>query len=434
MRKLIFTLLLLISVSCQNNEDITVLDTDKDSNLQSDLELMMTDLNDKIIESNILSAKEGKGVSNFYDEFGYPKPSFGTSINEEANVLLIPMLDEEGYLVSWLTSKKEDDNFEYLAYKANKDVSSNIKISELSDLVYEISENKEIIYEESEKGQKSLTGKLFLTCITEGYYVCVSTPALEIIDCGYTETNRYCYLEYEDDPSSGPSDEFLDSGDSSIGGGVGSIDPFAELRDPCKQMEKLEDDDEMIGMLKELQTKTTDDKEYLRFFVKENGSYSYSELVEGASGAAGVNVTISTKVDGYMHSHYSGLLSIFSPADIKDMYNMYDEGKMKNWRKFMSILVTGSGTTYVLKIKDLAKFKAYGQRWFLNNVDFLANEAFYNVTINTNNSNYNNELGFLHYYLKGSGLILFKGNPISFDNWTGVTTNEAGNGIIGDCN
>ncbi|MDC6364505.1 MULTISPECIES: hypothetical protein [Flavobacteriaceae] len=201
---------------------------------------------------------------------------------------------------------------------------------------------------------------------------------------------------------------------------------------PCKQMDKLGDDTNIFNALIDLKAKVSADREYGRA-IYYNDPIGFSPYLTGAPGGAGISITVTSKIDGFMHSHYTGLLSIFSGSDVKAVYDLYKANKIKNWKTFVFMVVTG-GTTYAIKIDNINDFNSFGNN-FLSSADkFNFFEQLFDSKVNTTNSNLQNEIGFAN-LIKGSGLKLFKGNPINFSTWTGITTNNAGTGIINDnCN
>lgn len=202
---------------------------------------------------------------------------------------------------------------------------------------------------------------------------------------------------------------------------------------PCRQMNQLALETRMISKLKDLKTKTSSNKEYASF-VHYTSPMSFSSYITGTPGSGEINFPLpAAGINGLVHSHYNGLLSIFSGSDVRAIYELYKHGKIKGIKKFVFIVVT-SNTTYALMVDSTGKFNTFGQNFLSTDEKFQAFELLFRAKVSTSNSNSQNEIGFAN-LMKGSGLKLFKGNPITFSTWTPITTNSAGNGIINDnCN
>lgn len=205
-----------------------------------------------------------------------------------------------------------------------------------------------------------------------------------------------------------------------------------EFKTPCKQMDEAESDSPLKAKLSELKGKTNDNREFGRLIT---GTYptKFSGFLVGRPNEAGISFVASSKIDGFLHSHYKGLLPVFSGSDIKAIYDLHKESKIRKWKTFSAYLVT-SGTTYALKIDDINDFLAFGDRFLSSENKFNGFESLINLNIKLTNTNVQNELAFAN-LIKGSGLKLFKGNPVNFGTWTPITSNKAKTGIINDnCN
>jgi hypothetical protein len=77
-----------------------------------------------------------------------------------------------------------------------------------------------------------------------------------------------------------------------------------------------------------------------------DGTISES-YVEGQAGELEISLTIPNQIDGFIHSHYLGGLSVFSVSDLATLAWMYKNGKIKDFKSFIMGVVTSSGTHYI---------------------------------------------------------------------------------------
>lgn len=117
-----------------------------------------------------------------------------------------------------------------------------------------------------------------------------------------------------------------------------------------------------------------------------------------------------------MHSHYEGLLSIYSVTDLHDLYLKILNDQVTD--DFFSALVTKSGTRYLLIIADKAKFIAFGNKHLFTkkNRDLLELK-YEKYNIKKNVSNDANERGFMKMITQmDAGINTFSGNS-NFSDW-----------------
>lgn len=163
-----------------------------------------------------------------------------------------------------------------------------------------------------------------------------------------------------------------------------------------------------------------------------NGQYVY---VQGAANTPGFDLPVNAPIGGLMHSHYSGLLSIFSPDDLYSMVALYKANKMSDPETFYMGLVTTSGTPYLLYIDNMANFQTFAD--FITSTDSYDDYAWaYQNLFNIRPSNTGevNEANFLNYIRGASiGVRLHKGNA-TFDQWSPVKSDGNGNTVPNPCN
>ncbi|KFE97369.1 hypothetical protein [Chryseobacterium luteum] len=117
-------------------------------------------------------------------------------------------------------------------------------------------------------------------------------------------------------------------------GGSGENPNNSNDADPCEKSKKIGKNDKTKDLFEGLKTKVNSTKEFGQI-LKESGGQINSTSVEGESGTGGIDFSISEQIDGVIHSHYSGLLSIFSPADLASLSVIYAKGKIKDINTFI---------------------------------------------------------------------------------------------------
>ena len=124
-----------------------------------------------------------------------------------------------------------------------------------------------------------------------------------------------------------------------------------------------------------------------------------------------------TKIKGVMHSHYAGLLSVYSVDDLQDIYLQLVNPTVTD--DFFSALVTKSGTRYLLSIADKSKFIAFGNKYLSTDVKKRDLSKLYisKYNITTSTTNEGNERGFMKMMTElNIGLNTFSGNA-NFTEW-----------------
>ena len=174
-------------------------------------------------------------------------------------------------------------------------------------------------------------------------------------------------------------------------------------------------------------------------------NYTY-QTFDGTINSPGSTYTGNTTMKGIIHSHYNGLISIFTAGDLEDLYL-----KLKNYPDitddFFIGVVTSSNTAYLLQVPDRATFIAFGDKFLSDQAkveDFTENKIFKKYNIQPNNSNSDNELGFLKMMTDlnmGVSLASVDFNAattsagIVFDTWTKKEYNKKTKTIIpSNCN
>lgn len=230
-----------------------------------------------------------------------------------------------------------------------------------------------------------------------------------------------------------------DDGGWEYPGGSGDTEP--EEEDPCKKLAKIGKSSDTKSFMNTLKGKTTDNKEHGYVLAEASGTV-YEYPIEGQPGQAGISFTlgIGDKIDGYIHSHYGGLLSIFSPDDMFAIAMFLKNNSIKDFNTFVIGVVTASGTQYMMVIDDPVKFQTFADGLFIGNNfderDLNIYKKLYNETFNIKetNSSAENETSFLHYEESSmSGLKVLKGSE-NMQNWQSLELDQNNNVVPTNCN
>jgi hypothetical protein len=124
-------------------------------------------------------------------------------------------------------------------------------------------------------------------------------------------------------------------------------------------------------------------------------------------------------------------MPIFSGSDVKAIYDLQKLGKVADMSKFTVGVVTASGTTYMMKINDPAKFATFAATNFTTTAQFQTFETYYSNSEKVyealgRDKTTAYELALLS-ALKDSGITLLKGNA-TFTTWNTDTINVT-NGV-----
>ncbi len=203
---------------------------------------------------------------------------------------------------------------------------------------------------------------------------------------------------------------------------------------PCQLANLLAANPNFRALMQSLKDSTVDNKEHgILYDMGPNGNMSI-EIHKGLPDSGDIDLPVTTLNDGYLHSHYTGLLSVFTPMDLLSFCQMYSNGWMQSPSTFTAGVVTANGTQYLLKIENLTLFQTFSQN--LTGTTINKYKEFYKIMYNIKDTNTNedNEKNLLKYLdqLK-SGLKLFRGNA-NFTQWTPLGLDANNNVIVKPCN
>jgi len=140
--------------------------------------------------------------------------------------------------------------------------------------------------------------------------------------------------------------------------------PKEEPTDPCASMKKKMASAEFTKVMNDLDGLTTGNYEAGRAYTYADGKYTFTSH-DGNANDPEIQYSPSyvAKIDGFIHSHYDGLLKTFSPNDLLMPYHWFiNKNGINNLNTFSLGLVTSEGT-YFLFVSDLAKYMAFGKKY-----------------------------------------------------------------------
>ena len=200
--------------------------------------------------------------------------------------------------------------------------------------------------------------------------------------------------------------------------------PGPKPKKPCEKIQEIGKHEITKQLFEHLKTnKVNDNKEWGIVGKEENAQIQYQEL-PGEQETGGIKFTFNPgiKIDFYLHTHYAGLFSVFSPIDLGTLSHWYKNGHINNTETFIYGLVTASNTQYIMIIDDPAKFNVFGEGFLKNGqVDEVRTEAWggwsyalYNIKID--GSINVNEEGLVRLLDdRNTGLKMLKGSNNSND-------------------
>ncbi|MGB4776269.1 MAG: hypothetical protein WBP45_13925 [Daejeonella sp.] len=347
--------------------------------------------------------------------------------------------------LEYLKNHQYDASGNYLS-KLQKDFSGYIEYSELNGkrlFVVRIEKGKRTkayrlgattgtkVESQSGSGTKTMGFECFEVCTPVYVTYCTYSGDPEIEFCGdpqYVGDNCYPFCVFIPDdplppgggePGEGPGDE---------GGGGPGEQPEPEEPaepDPCQQAKALGKNEGFKDKMNDLKSKTGLPNEVGYEMRKDaNGNMTYNPIT-GLPGKGQIDFNPATPIDGYIHTHYTGLLPIFTLDDVKAAYLLANSGKVTNWETFTAGVVTDQGTTYLFKIEDNVAFGVFGNAHLGDQTKLDALWGIYNGLYYTyhdlmgKSPNEANELAFLK-TLEDAGIKTFKGDITNFNSWNAI--------------
>lgn len=209
--------------------------------------------------------------------------------------------------------------------------------------------------------------------------------------------------------------------------------PLLELEEepteePCIKMNLLKND---VGFKQKLQDlKTAADNNYFEttIIIADNNNNTPTDNYNYVSSNGNPNIPQAPYLfypgisKGLLHNHYSGLLSIFTVADLAGIYDIVKNPNVTA-DELTFALVTKAGTVYALTINDKNQFIAFGNKNLSNEYQkqYLISDLIKNYNVIETNSNDTNEKGFQKMMKDyNMGINLFRGDNVNFNSWTKI--------------
>jgi hypothetical protein len=222
-------------------------------------------------------------------------------------------------------------------------------------------------------------------------------------------------------------------------------------KDPCVNLKKLGADTNFKARLGNLKVAAEQfsvealNTIYNSATPTPTNNFTYQNFQGTAANPSTFQYPATTAMVGIIHSHFAGLLSIFSPTDLQDLYNYMINPLITD--DFFIGVVNSTGTAYILQISDRAKFLAFGDKYLSDEkkiAKFDKDVWYEKYHIEPNNATSDNEKGFLKMMNDmdiGTSLAseTFTPNvpitPTTFANWTKKKFNPNTNSVdASNCN
>ncbi len=228
------------------------------------------------------------------------------------------------------------------------------------------------------------------------------------------------------------------------GGAPNSNNSFSKIlvdnnSTPCEKVTNVGKHLDTKSLMKKLQGKVTDNKEH-GYILETTEMGIQGHYINGNANDPEIGFSINTgKIDGYIHSHYTGTLSVFSPADIFAIAQIYKKGKIRDLNTFVAGVVTSQGTQYLMVIDDIKKFTNFANTICdhygnLNIITDYYSKRYNGMNIKETNDTVVNECNFVSFLTKHSlGLKLLKGTK-DLNKWTTQELDKKGKVVSKDCN
>lgn len=221
------------------------------------------------------------------------------------------------------------------------------------------------------------------------------------------------------------------------GGGGGGVTPppadppqiMPQVANPCEKVQALGTSELFRNKMAKLIGYTGKNFE-AGYLLRNNhdGTFSY-EPMRGPEGTLHIDFFCSpqSQIFGFIHTHPTHGLPIFSPTDLQAIYLAYYFGCIGSLEHFPIGVVTPQGA-YMLVVRDVQRFRDFGFKYLRDDrlrhlVDYRFMYLF---------SKYpDHETAFLK-FLKDfdAGLMLFEGSHADFSQWLNLKLDPAGNPVV----
>jgi hypothetical protein len=209
----------------------------------------------------------------------------------------------------------------------------------------------------------------------------------------------------------------------------------AQEDDPCDEfILQLQNDANFTAKFSTLNAPGVLSLNYEKGFVIADRVGNHYLEVEGSAGSSIIYFNnLQLKIDGFLHSHYNRLSSMFSPLDLILMAKVFLGGKAKDSSNLFFGVTSSYGMPYLIKITNTAKFRAFAEEIAGDDSKIKNFSKKYDPKFNFSDPDLN-ETGFLKMLEKmksGNGLTLFRGNndctkwtKLTIDNFDAIQQND----------
>lgn len=134
-------------------------------------------------------------------------------------------------------------------------------------------------------------------------------------------------------------------------------------------------------------------------------------------------------MDGFLHSHYSGLNPMFSPDDVLQMAEAYLKGLAKDSNNLFFGVTHTCGFPYLIKVTNTSKFRKFAEKIIEMEYNSKKSKRFshiYENSFNTTSTNFN-EKAFLDMLIEqkaGNGVTLYRAANNQCNQWIKLERNN----------
>jgi hypothetical protein len=200
--------------------------------------------------------------------------------------------------------------------------------------------------------------------------------------------------------------------------------PFTDPA-PCDSLIlSMQNDTTFISKFKFLNSASVLNLSYERGFTVKNRSLELYYAQSGTAGTSFINWNVSEREEGYIHSHYRGLNSIFSGEDIVLLARVFLSGNAKDSANLFFGVTSYDGMPYLIKVGNVQQFREFAVKIVgVDGNDLVKQKKFIDefTKVSTDNSDKNEKefLKILKKFGNENSTTLFRGNS-DCNEWTRI--------------
>jgi hypothetical protein len=311
-------------------------------------------------QKSFMSTKEHQ--QKFVTEYGTPVWEYTMTMGFKRNQLYVPLI-KRNQVIGVMRVQRQDKKAFYSFTKDDEAL-------QFFDVVMYNRNHDKLQPQKDEKLNENIFSKgggYTWSCtkrsIISGSYMNGDEMVLvnTIVDvCKYSYTGGKPYVDHLDVYTDG-----MEGG----GGGDESEEEEEEYEgSPCDKITTIGKNSKTKALFKKLKEKTNLNTEHGYILNQTGNTNTINETaIEGPAGKAGISYNVNAAIDGVIHSHYQGLLPVFSAADMFAFAQLYKNGYIKDSETFVMGVVTASGTQYMMLIDDPSKFAVFADNLYSGN-------------------------------------------------------------------